>query len=366
MAEVKKRRNYPLHSLEEALVVPQKIQDEMGGKPFKRLLLAEALGIKPSSSNFRDLLSSSFKYGLTDGTEKANEISLTPIGSSATHAADASTRMGARRKAAMAPPIFEKFYTAYANRRLPSLEMFGKILASEYDVPADYTEECARMLSENGRFVGFIRDISGSPHVLLDSAPEETTEAASDHESEAEGDGEEASNVGTADTKDGSAEIDVPPTERPAAEDKKPLPIFVSHGKKHQPLEKLQKILTSFGIPHKVAVQEANLGRPISQKVKDTMDQCGSAILIFTRDEKFFDKDGEEIWRPSENVVHELGAASYAYEDRVVIFKERGINFPTNFQSIGYIEFEEDSIDAKTTDLLKELIGFGLVKITTA
>src|SRR6266705_4396370 len=100
------------------------------------------------------------------------------------------------------------------------------------------------------------------------------------------------------------------------------------------------------------------------KKVKDTIEECGSAILIFTRDEKFFDSAGKEIWRPSENVVHELGATSFAYGDRIVIFKEKGLHFPTNFQSIGYIEFEVDSIEAKATDLLKELIGFGLVKIT--
>jgi predicted nucleotide-binding protein len=96
------------------------------------------------------------------------------------------------------------------------------------------------------------------------------------------------------------------------------------------------------------------------------MNECGSAILIFTKDEKFHDPDGNELWRPSENVVYELGAASFAYEDRVVIFKEKGINFPTNFSSVGYIEFEENAIEAKTMDLLKELIGFGLVKLTTS
>ena len=87
------------------------------------------------------------------------------------------------------------------------------------------------------------------------------------------------------------------------------------------------------------------------------MRQCNSAILIFTRDEKFYDEDKNEIWKPSDNVIHELGASSYAYEDQVVIFKEKGLNLPTNFRDIGYIEFEEDSIEAKTTELLKELIG---------
>jgi Predicted nucleotide-binding protein containing TIR-like domain len=56
------------------------------------------------------------------------------------------------------------------------------------------------------------------------------------------------------------------------------------------------------------------------------MLQCGSAILIFTKDERFLGPNGEELWRPSENVVHELGAASFAYGDRIVIFKEKGFH----------------------------------------
>jgi hypothetical protein len=45
-------------------------------------------------------------------------------------------------------------------------------------------------------------------------------------------------------------------------------------------------------------------------------------------------------------MLHELGATSFAYGDRIVIFKEKGFYFPTNFQSIGYIEFEADDIQA--------------------
>ena len=80
-SERKPRRSFPHHTLEEALVLPQKIADEMGGKPFRKILLAEAVGLRPSSSNFRDLLSSAFKYNLTDGTEKASSIGLTDLGS---------------------------------------------------------------------------------------------------------------------------------------------------------------------------------------------------------------------------------------------------------------------------------------------
>jgi predicted nucleotide-binding protein len=238
--------------------------------------------------------------------------------------------------------------------------MLGKILAADYNVPDQRVAECVRIILANGRFADLVRDISGSPHVLMDTEPAEPTESEERSESsdaeeltdERESDkverGEQASKFSAADE----------------AVTSRPRPIFIGHGKNKEPLKKLQTLLSSFQIPYKVTIDEANLGRPIPQKVKDTMEECGSAILIFTADEKYFDADGKEIWRPSENVGHELGAASFAYGDRIVIFKEKGLKFPTNFQSIGYIEFEVDSIEAKTADLLKELIGFGLVRVT--
>lgn len=356
-AEERKYRNFPKHTLEDALVLPQKIYDEMGGKPMKRLLLAGALGISPSGTNFRDLLSSSFKYGLTEGTEKAPAIQLTPVGDDATQGKDQTKRLKALRSTALAPDVFQKFMNAYADKKLPSREMMSKILATEYGVPSALADECRDILVANGQFVDLIREISGSAHVLLDT---EVTPAKTGQEIpvvEAGTSEEEEPSPPPAPTPTATSTV-LPPKEAPRA-------IFVGHGKKKAPLQQLQKILTSFQIPHKVVTEEANLGRPISQKVKDTMLECGSAILIFSRDEKFFDAEKNEVWRPSENVVHELGAASFAYGDRIVIFKEKGLHFPTNFQNIGYIEFEEEGLEARTTDLLKELIGFGLVKVTT-
>ena len=141
--------------------------------------------------------------------------------------------------------------------------------------------------------------------------------------------------------------------------------IFVAHGKNKKPLEQLKKILDQFRIPYKVAVEEPNLGRPISGKIREIMESCNCAILIFTADEEFKDKDGNIIWRPSENVVFELGATGFLYDNRIVIMKEDGVNFPTNFRDIGYIGFEKDKLEAKTMEILQELIGFGIVKIST-
>jgi predicted nucleotide-binding protein len=138
----------------------------------------------------------------------------------------------------------------------------------------------------------------------------------------------------------------------------------LGHGKNRKALEQLIKTLDQYGIPHKEAIEEANRGRPISQKVADTMRECGAAILIFSADEKFLTSDQDEIWRPSENVVHELGAASVLYDNRIVIFKEKTVSLATNYGDIGYIEFEHNALDAKVNELFRELIAFGLIKVT--
>lgn len=336
-AASKTKRNFPTNNLEHSLRVAQKIADERGGNPFKRLLLADALGLKPGSSNYRVLLSSAHKYGLTEGTEKASEISLTELGAAATQTKDASKRLAALRQAVLTPPLFNSFFNDYRDKRLPSPEMLGKILHSDYNVPSDRVSDCAVIINENGRLADIIRDIGGSPHVLLD-APSRTFATSANDDEDDDTDDEGFHSPGHGDSED---------TERPANEREpgtngqrrfepdsssdepvppnRSKPIFIGHGKNRVPLQKLQAILATFQIPHKITVQEANLGRPIPQKVKDTIDQCGSAILIFTKDEKLFDSDGNEIWRPSENVVHELGATSYAFGDRVVVFKEKGL-----------------------------------------
>ena len=141
--------------------------------------------------------------------------------------------------------------------------------------------------------------------------------------------------------------------------------IFIAHGKNKKPVEQLKKILEQFKIPYRVAVEEPNLGRPIGSKVREIMESCNCAILIFTADEEFQDANGNAIWRPSENVIYELGAVGYLYDSRMVIMKEESVTFPSNFRDIGYISFEKNHLGAKTMEILSELIGFGIVKVST-
>lgn len=353
-------RNFPLHSLQDALPVARAIRDHSAGKPMNRSLLADALGKSPDSSVIRDLLSSSYKYGLTEGTEKAVEVSLTELGVDAT-SGDSTLEAQSLRLAALKPAPFQRFYQDYDQNKVPSLDMLRKFLVTKYEVPDVYAEECASILTANGKLVGIIKDLTGGARVMLDAAPAvvPVTQEESDETRAPGTDGEGTG--GELQTAEEQPSNGHPKTDGESPGSK---PIFVGHGKNTGPLEKVDKFLSKWNISHKIAVEEPNKGRPIPTKVRDIMRECGSAILIFTKDEVFTDAEsGDEIWRPSENVIYELGAASLLY-DRVVIMAEKGLHFPTNFESVGRIEFEEDKIEAKTSDLLLELVSLGLVAVS--
>ncbi len=99
-------------------------------------------------------------------------------------------------------------------------------------------------------------------------------------------------------------------------------------------------------------------------------EECASAIIIFSADEQFF-RNGPhdeqvEVWRPSENVVYELGAASVLYGRRIIIFKEDRVTLPSDFSDLGHISFQGEQIQAHWTELLRELKAHGIVEIRVA
>jgi len=49
-----------------------------------------------------------------------------------------------------------------------------------------------------------------------------------------------------------------------------------------------------------------------------------------------------------------------------VILKEEDVSLASDFSDLGYIPFEKNKIKAKAMDVIKELIGFGLLKVTPA
>ncbi|MFC7485774.1 TIR domain-containing protein [Knoellia sp. CPCC 206453] len=357
----------PSISLEKARRVPQVISDYYASHPTRPLDVASALDMTPSSGTFRVLCGAAVGYGLTDGGPNAPLISLAPLGSRAVSPTEVDDDKHALREAALKPTVANQFYTRYDGAQLPPKNIAENVLRNVLSVPADRTSDVYDLLLENARFVGFVKsikdkefiDITG-PNAGGGGSPATPTSAASTPAPSPDLDDE-----GTEEDEETGAVENVAPEGPPTP----PAPvhknaIFVGHGGNRKPMEQLVKILNEYGIPHKEAVDEANHARPISVKVAETMRECGAAILVFTADKEYFDKDGHSIWRPSENVSHELGAASVLYGERIVIFKERGIELPSNFSSIGYIEFEKDKLSDKGIELFRELVSMKILTIS--
>jgi len=165
----KPNRPFPLHTLEEALVIAIAIQENNAGKPMKRLLLADAIGRKPSTVQFRDLLSSAYKYGITLGTEKAEHIELTQLGKNITKPTSSQQEIEAKQKSVLTPEKFNEIYSHYKDAKFPGGSFFENTLEVQFKIPREYTNEVIGMLEKNGKFSGIIRDISGSPHVMFDN-----------------------------------------------------------------------------------------------------------------------------------------------------------------------------------------------------
>jgi len=335
--KTRKQRPFPRDTVEEALKLAKTIQDQNNGQPMKRIFIADHLKIKPESSNFRYLISSSYRYGLTQGGYQAEYISLTPLGDAITKTKDEKEKLSLLQEACQRVNVWKSFYQRYRDAKLPSEDYAKNLLRDEFKVPEEHVDECLNLLLSNGRFSKIIQDVAGAPRIVFETVPTIPTEEGEKEKEEEEGIGEEIPSA-------------------PSHTTPKLKQIFIAHGKNKIPLEQLKKILDQFKVPYKVAIDEPHIGRPISQKVAEIMTNCSSAIFIFTADEEVRDSEGNITYKPSDNVVYELGAAGVLYGKNIVIFKEKGVTFASDFRDLGYIMFKKDDLNAKAPELLQELI----------
>lgn len=357
-------RQYVVIPVTEAAMLAQAIRENNAGRPINRVLLAGALKRKPGSSEFRNLIAASAKFDFTKGNFHSDTIALTELGEQLTIPRSESEKLEALRKGMRNIPFFETLLQHFNNNRLPAGDFLKNALEREpFNVTPEWSEEAAAVFVANGRALGFIRDVGGAPYVILEAGPPTTpsVDMPVEPKEESQPDTDELQEVSEIESQQqkpaDTAVLDnaIPSTSH--------LQFFIAHGYDKDAVLEVQKILDKLGIPYVVAVEEPNAGRPISQKVKDLMDACSGGIFIFSADEEFEDKEGKRVFRPRENVIYELGAASYVYGQRIVIFKEKGVTFPTDFHDLGYIEYEKGQLAGKTMDLLSELLALKAIKL---
>ncbi|MDP8943459.1 MAG: nucleotide-binding protein [Actinomycetota bacterium] len=339
--------------MERALDVPRALYRN-AGNPLPALDMATALDRSPGSSGFRQVTAASNQYGLTAGSYRTN-FTMQEGARRIIEPTTPDEREQALVDAALTPPLFRAVFDYYKGKKFPERQFFINALVREFDVPASQAEKFAEVFTDTMRFVGLIRETPGGEWLASSATPGGAPSEAPPVEDEEEA--VEATLLPDA-VEPGEAE---PPALVEAERKQRPNRMFVGHGKNKKPLDQLKGLLDQLGIPYSVAETQPNLGRPIPTKVRETMEECGAGILIFSADEEYFDKDGNSVWKNSENVA-KLGAAAVMYDDRVIIFKEDSVRLASNYNSIGYIEFEKDKLDAKMPELLKELVAMKILK----
>jgi len=335
------RRPFPKHTLEQALVVVNAIQDKNAGKPMRRLFVADAIGRKPSSSEFKYLLSSSFKYGLTEGTEKSEHIDFTPLGQSIAKPRSPEERIAKLQEAALKPDLFKRAYDHYNNSKWPTDgPFFRNVLERDFGVPSEWTDDCVKVLNENGRFSGIVRDVAGSPHVILG----DYTSAAISVESQEE--------AVFAEKLPGLSVTEKAPPPTPTISR-----VFISHSKNVKILGQLKQMLKFGGFDAEIAQERETTAIPIPEKIFNGMRKCDCAVINVSADEQ--EKRDGENYGINQNVLIEIGGAFLLYDRKVILLVDRRIKLPSNLQGLSILYYDGDELSWDTGMRLQEaLTGF--------
>ena len=345
-------RPYPIHTLQEGLVVASTIQQKNAGLPLDRVLLAKALGTTPASSGFTMKLSSSAKYGLTDGGYNDKHIALTPRGESVVAPKGNSERREALLEAAFQPELFRRLYELLDGKRVPEEAHLQNMLERELGVSAGLTEECMRIVLANGVLVGVLGDVGGSMYVSLSGA----------HLAEDQPDQPESQVPAPGPTL---ASTDTPkiPDADPAASGREGK-IFIGHAGSHDVVDFLKTILDEFGIPYGIAEGDYDDPRPVTAEVSQEMRECSAAVLVFARPSWSVVRGGREV-STTDTMRYQLGAASVLYGESIILLTEIGEDQADLDTGLHTLQFERDRLGEVTLALLSELHRMDVIEVRT-
>ena len=158
-------RPYPLNALKEARELVETIYQVNSGLPVNRIMLAEAIGIAPSSSAYTTLLNSCSRFGLTVGNYRSSKIELTEFGSEFVQNMVTSNSRLLLKRAASKPEVFKQFYSYYENKKIPPDNIAEEYIKSDLSVNTSLSAECLSLIKKNGVYAGFIKEIKGSLYI---------------------------------------------------------------------------------------------------------------------------------------------------------------------------------------------------------
>ncbi len=348
------KSDFPKHTLDEALRVAKALADKNGGQPLPPTETAIAIGISPGSSEFRTLLSSSIKYGLTSGSFNSEKVSLEHGGRNIVEPRSPEDEHKALEEAALAPPTFRAIYDYFRGKKLPDDLFFQNTLVREFAVPREHAKKCATVFVKNVERVGLVRAASTGKWLSTEahmaqrgSMQTPTNGAASDSES--------------ADmAMEPDAEIRTPSfQERIAdgAKDTRLKRVFITHGKNMAFIAPIKDLLSFGQLEPIVSMERESVAQPVPDKVMKDMRTCGAAIIHIEDELKLVDQEAKKHVMLNSNVLIEIGGAMALYGRRYIFLVKEGVELPSNLRGLYEVRYAGDKLDGEVTIRLLKAIN---------
>lgn len=318
---------FPRDSFKKSLRIAEAIERDNAGKPYDRLSLAKSINMSPNSGSFRQLITSSTKYGLTKGGYQAGKLELTSLGSSIVAPTSDEERKNGLRNALLTPEVFKSVLEFYDTKQVPRQELLKNSLKREFHIIPEDVDICYRVIMQNIEDFGLSEDIKGKPYLKLNNLGAEIEQAPqSDQES----------------LTDEFQDSKQSPEPTPQTE-VKPIPkVFISHSKNENILDQLKTILEFGDFQYTVAEEVETASIPIPDKIFGFMRECNCAIINVSADEDM--KQEVDSYRINENVLIEIGAAFVHYDKRVILLVDKRLKLPSNLQGLYRCEYEGDEL----------------------
>ena len=347
--------NMPSHSIEEALVIPRAIWDNLAGKPCTPLQVCTALDLSPTSSKFRDLAGASIAYGFTTGGWNAKTIALEQIGKRAVAPTEEGDDLVALKTAALKPGILKRFFEYYDGKKFPK-DVIAENMLVDWGVPKERASKILALIKENGYFCGMLIDIKGNQYISIDGR----NSAEGSYENTEHDPSESVANELPQGLID---KLDILPKETSPAQVVKCSTsnnkVFISHGKNRAMVDNLKELLTFGSFEPVVSLERETTAIPVPEKVFSDMRGCCAGIIHIEEERALIDPEGVQHKMLNENVLIEIGAAIALYGKRIILLCQKGITLPSNLQGLYRCDYEGDKLDYDATmKLLKTFNEF--------
>lgn len=162
--------NYPRHTIEKALRIPNAIIEQNAGKETTEKEAAGFLGITNPKGPFQLEISSATKYGLLErpssGMMKPSEIAKRII-----RPKSQDDELNAIREAILNAPVISEVYKHYRGENLPDRKFFENTLTDTFKIPTEKLSEFIEIFTET-LTRGKLIEIVGEKQRIIDISSE--------------------------------------------------------------------------------------------------------------------------------------------------------------------------------------------------